>query len=131
MGIEENKDRAVAFMRFFAQNAAVDRAACTSDATWWTLSTGELPIDVHAERTAQLARDRFSGPGRVEVHGITAEGDKVAIEASGFQPLRDGALYNNTYLWLYRFRDGKICSLRAYFDTALAQRTFFPRSMPE
>lgn len=126
MTLEANKSRALAFMHDFVRTATIDRSRFTDDATWWTLSGGALPIDVHAERTGQLAAARFVGPGRFDIEAVTAEGDRVAIEARGHQPLTGGDSYDNTYLWLFRFREDKIASVKAYFDTALAYRTFRP-----
>jgi len=123
MELEKNKANAVAVMETIARSGTVDCTAFTGDATWWTPVTGALPIGIHAERFGKLSAGRFAGPGRFAIDGVMGEGDTVVIEARGFQPLKDGRSYDNTYIWVVRFRDGRICSVRAYFDTALAQRT--------
>ncbi len=49
-----------------------------------------------------------------------ATGDGVAFRESvgrGFS--RSGVPYNNTYVHVFRFRDGKIASVTEYLDTAL------------
>ena len=57
---------------------------------------------------------------------MRAKGETVVIEARGFQPLRDGRFYDNTYVWIVRFRNGHICGVRAFFDTLLAARLLAP-----
>ena len=46
-----------------------------------------------------------------------AEGDRVAVEAESHGELKNGKTYNNTYHFLFVFRDGKIRR-----DEAVAQR---------
>lgn len=126
MDLEANKSRAVAFMLDFARTGNVDRSRFADDATWWTLSTGFLPIDLYAKRAGQMAATRYAGPGRFEIEDVMAEGDRVVVEGKGHQPLREGGSYENTYLWLFCFRQDKIASVKVFFDTALAMRTFQP-----
>jgi ketosteroid isomerase-like protein len=128
MTSEANKAKAVAFIMDFAATGKVDPFTVVEDASWWTASTGEVPIAHHIERSRRTSERLFAGPGRFEIHSVTADDDRVAIEANGFQALRDGTSYDNVYLWLFRFQDGKISSVRTYLDTALAERTFQPNN---
>jgi ketosteroid isomerase-like protein len=125
--LEANKATAVSFLNAFAATGTIDLSNFTADATWWTLGTGELPVARFSEVSSRTSSTQFAGPGRFEVQRVTAEGDTVAIEAKGFQPLKDGRSYNNTYVWVVSLRDNKICSVRAYSDTALAERAFQPK----
>jgi len=86
-----------------------------------------LPLDASTRSASQAAAARFARPGRFEIEAVTAQDDRVAVEAKGYQPLGDGGSYDNTYLWLFGFRQDKIASVKAYFDTALANRTFQAR----
>lgn len=124
MSLESNKAKAVAFMQDFAATAKIDLSLFTDDATWWTFGSGDVPISDHAQRVSALSSLNFAGPGRFEIERVTAEGECVAIEAKGFQPLRQGGSYDNVYVWVVRFDGKRICQVKAYFDTALAQRTF-------
>jgi ketosteroid isomerase-like protein len=54
------------------------------------------------------------------LHGMVAEGDKVAVEAESRGRHASGALYNNHYHFLFEFRDGRVLRLREYLDTELA-----------
>ena len=55
---------------------------------------------------------------RIKIHGVIAEGDKVALEAESFADARNGKKYNNVYHFLFELRDGKIVTVREYMDTA-------------
>ncbi len=56
---------------------------------------------------------------------MIAEGDKVAVEATGFAELTDGRTYEPQYHFLVTVRDGKVFEVREYMDTQHARDTFF------
>lgn len=56
---------------------------------------------------------------------MIAEGDKVAVEATGFAELTDGRNYEPQYHFLVTVRDGKVLEVREYMDTQHAKDTFF------
>jgi hypothetical protein len=56
--------------------------------------------------------------------GITAEGDRVAIEGETRTELEDGRVYNNKYHFLLIFEAGRIREVREYHDTQHALQTF-------
>jgi len=63
--------------------------------------------------------DAFPQGIRFEIHQLTAEADRVAVEAESFGTHRSGQLYNNKYHFLMRIRDGKVLALKEYMDTEL------------
>ena len=62
-------------------------------------------------------------PGGLQVvpTGITAEGDRVAVEAESEGKTTTGKTYNNQYHFLFEVHDGKIQAIREYPDTMHAQ----------
>ena len=52
-----------------------------------------------------------------EVLGVTAEGDRVAIEAESAGRHVSGAWYSNQYHFLARFRDAQLIEWKEYMDT--------------
>ena len=54
---------------------------------------------------------------RFVVHEMTAEGDRVAVEAESFARHISGKDYNNKYHFLFRLRGGKVVELKEYCDT--------------
>src|SRR3546814_1814187 len=59
---------------------------------------------------------------------MTAENDRVAVEATSFATMEDGRIYANSYHFLVTVRDGKVATVREYMDTIHARETFFGRS---
>lgn len=51
------------------------------------------------------------------VDAMTAEGERVAVEAHSRGRHASGALYSNEYHFLFVFSDGKLQLLREYMDT--------------
>ena len=56
---------------------------------------------------------------------MIAEGEKVAVEATGFAELTDGRTYEPHYHFLVTVRDGKVFEVREYMDTQHAKDVFF------
>lgn len=50
---------------------------------------------------------------------MTAEDDIVVVECRGEVSTKSGKAYNNSYCYVYRMRDGRICELTEYLDTQL------------
>jgi ketosteroid isomerase-like protein len=51
------------------------------------------------------------------IKSMTAEGDRVAVEAESEGMHVSGKLYTNQYHFLCRFRDGKLVEFKEYMDT--------------
>ena len=65
------------------------------------------------------------GALRISPTAMTAEGDRVAVEADGYAELMDGRVYNPQYHFLVTLRDGKVLEVREYMDTLHAKEIFF------
>jgi ketosteroid isomerase-like protein len=59
---------------------------------------------------------------RFEIQSLTAEGDRVAIEAESRGVHVSGQRYENQYHFLMRVRNGEIVEFKEYLDTQLADR---------
>jgi ketosteroid isomerase-like protein len=57
---------------------------------------------------------------RLTITGVTAEGDRVAVEMDADGVSATGLQYQNQYHDLLEIRDGKIVAGREYLDTAHA-----------
>jgi ketosteroid isomerase-like protein len=57
---------------------------------------------------------------RFTINTLTAEDDRVAVEAQSEGRHVSGQDYQNFYHFLFRLRDGKIIALHEYLDTELA-----------
>jgi len=56
---------------------------------------------------------------KFQIKEMTAEGDRVAVEATSLGEHVSGKTYANEYHFLVRLRDGKIVSFKEYMDTEL------------
>jgi steroid delta-isomerase-like uncharacterized protein len=61
--------------------------------------------------------DAFPQGLQFTVHGMVAEGDKVAVEAESRGTHVSGKVYRNDYHFLFEFRDGRLLRLKEYLDT--------------
>jgi ketosteroid isomerase-like protein len=91
----------------------------TDDAVWWAPGRGDFATESFVKISRGFA-GMFKRPSTITVLGVTAEGDRVAIEAEGHAELTNGLIYRNRYHYLFIFRDGKICTAKLYNDTAHA-----------
>jgi ketosteroid isomerase-like protein len=82
---------------------------------WWAAGAGEIQDQLAA--IGGLLAKNMKGPMKMTVHGITAEGERVAVEAESYGELNSGAIYNNKYHFLFIVRDGKITTVKEYNDT--------------
>lgn len=56
---------------------------------------------------------------------MCADDERVVAIMEGGGPTRAGDLYDQTYCEIFRFKDGKVIEMHAFFDTALAERALF------
>lgn len=91
------------------------------DVTWWILGFGDMDraTFVQSVATGLLTAERRSA----EIIGLTAEGDRVAVEARSEMVFPD-KVYRNEYHNLLVIRDGLIVEGREYMDTRAAAAAF-------
>jgi uncharacterized protein len=108
------------------------RAMFTPDATWWL--SGDLPVSgtwtgpkeiIDDFLAAMMGRLDASRPVSREVKRVIADADAVAVEWTTRATARDGSAYENDYAFVFEVRDGRICAVREYVDTAKAHRVLF------
>lgn len=130
MTLEQNKQTARAFLAASAKHEA-DRLAAlmTEDATYWVQGKPHLFPPAGEKTKAEICRymrtpSIFAGGLAQTIGAITAEGDRVAVEVevNGIAP--NGKVYNNTYHYLFFFRDGRIARVKEYLDTYHAAEVF-------
>lgn len=81
-----------------------------------TLISGEYSR-AQIEAAASGIYEAFPNGIVFTIHGITADGDRVAVEASSKGEHISGQLYENLYHFLFEFKDGKVLKLKEYMDT--------------
>ena len=68
----------------------------------------------------------IDGKQKTEIHTITAEEDRVCLEAETYLKFKDGRVYNNRYHFLFRVQDGLIVSMKEYLNTQHITDVFGP-----
>ena len=100
------------------------------DGSWWVSGTIEGMSGTYskAELAGLLEGARAlyrEGALQITPTLMTAQDDRVAVEAKSFATMDDGRIYANSYHFLVIVRDGKVANVREYMDTIHARETFF------
>jgi uncharacterized protein len=102
----------------------------TSEFTGWTTGSGAMPGEAFRKGVGLLATI-FSSPMQIEIEAITAEGDRVVVEANSQGPLVNGEEYHNTYVFVFRMRDGKVASVAEHNNPIVVQEKLLPLMQAE
>ena len=123
---EQNKELARTFMDALSRADADTIAELyAEDFQLWV--TGSLPFSGSKGRADALegipaVLGLFPDGLEFQIQAMTAEGERVAIEATSRGTTANGDLYAQQYHFLLRARDGKIIEWREYMDTELARK---------
>ncbi len=85
------------------------------DCTWWVVGGGDMTRAEYTDAVKGMLLT--ASTRRVEIIGIIAEGDTVAVEVRSEMQFGD-RVYANEYHDLFILRDGLIVHGREYFDTS-------------
>jgi ketosteroid isomerase-like protein len=129
MGQQEEQNKELARRMIDALSAAdieFIKENYADDFHIWT--AGSLPFSGTSDKASAVASmpavlDLFPDGLRFSILAMTAEGDRVAIEASSEGTTIHGRVYQQTYHFLMRVRDHKITEWKEYMDTEHARKT--------
>jgi uncharacterized protein len=124
MSLAANKQLVRDFLDHYAQgryDAAL--AMLAPDSRWWLPGhPQEFPAAGWVDKAA--VERRLASNLKLLPHGLdiiigdmTAEEDRVAVEAESKAKLVNGTLYHNRYHFLFVLRDGRIQAVKEYLDT--------------
>ena len=106
--------------------------ACHADVVWRTIGEGSWSGEFAGKQT--IIDEIFRPLNRVLVERATIPtrlidgGEVVVLQAMGKNLTRDGQRYDNDYVFVIHFRDGKIARYEEYCDTALIARVLPDRN---
>lgn len=132
---EDNKQRVRDFMELLMRGDAEGIGQAYDDeGTCWT--SGQTLISGTMGKEQMVA-----GAGAIlgafpkgltfTIHDMTAEGERVAVEAESVGEHVSGKTYNNLYHFLFEFRNGKLLKLKEYMDTELVTDIICGGQRPE
>ena len=124
MSAEENKKLVLGFFEdMSAGNAEAFLGAMADNATWWVAGNPkDFPLagtKTKAEFTKLLGGIGEVMPKGLKItpKGVTAEGNRVAVEAESYGEHASGKIYNNLYHFMVECENGKVTAVREYLDT--------------
>ncbi len=124
MSLDENKKLVLDFLGHYAAGryeAAL--AMLAPDSQWWLPGhKDEFPAAGWVDKATvekRLWANLKLLPNGLEITtgAITAEDDRVAVEAESKATLVNGRTYHNRYHFLFVVRDGSIVAVKEYLDT--------------
>jgi ketosteroid isomerase-like protein len=121
---EANKDLARAYFAAVTAGELPD-ALLTADMTAWTTTQGPLDKATYQGLIRILAR-MCAQPLAFTIDALTAEGDRVVAEARSEGVLVNGQPYGNTYVFVFKIRDGRIAWIAEHFNALIVQETLIP-----
>ncbi|WP_068072423.1 nuclear transport factor 2 family protein [Novosphingobium lentum] len=68
--------------------------------------------------------DLMTSPIQMQIVSMTAEDDRVAVEATSYGPMKAGPAYANSYHFVFRVRDEKIFEVLEYSCSYHAAQIF-------
>lgn len=130
MSIEGNKQ---VVRSWFAAVNAGDEAAILAmtneDFSFLTMARGPEHLLYNWDReqfskVPSTMSQVMESPIQLKINDMTAEGDRVAVEAETDSRMLSGKRYNNAYHFVFKLRDGKFTEVREYSCSFLAQSCF-------
>lgn len=106
-------------------------ALCAPGATWRFQRSLHDPVEVPVRDAVRWLNDNLvagfdpASGFTVEVLSAIGEGDEAAIEYSATGRTRRGNEYHNRYHVRFSARDGKLVSIRPYFDTHYVSKMLY------
>ena len=128
MSIEANKALVTKFMTLFS-DGRIDEAfdLLDDDMRWSMWGRGEAAGDYDKPGMKALleqSRTWFRGPPTWMPTELTAEGERIAVEAESSAVTLGGYPHRNRYNNLFRVRDGRIVEIREMFQEGPVQKLF-------
>jgi ketosteroid isomerase-like protein len=104
---------------------ALPDALLAPDFTVWTTTTPGIDGATYQGGIVLLATV-FSEKPIYSIDSLTAEDDRVIVEAQARGVLVNGEPYHNCYVFVLRIRDGRIAALAEHFDPRIIQDKIMP-----
>lgn len=121
--LAQNKKIIAHFLAAFSSgNIPATLGYLTDDCEWWVSGnvpgiSGSYSKTQMAELLAGIVDFYQQGCLPISLGAMTAEGNRVAVEATSCSALKNGKVFQNTYHFLFEVDGEQIFSIREYSDT--------------
>ncbi len=95
----------------------------------WTITGTNVLSGLYASRqdfvdnAIKKLQVSLEGGIKMKISNIYVDGDTAIIEMEAIAKAKRGHDYDNQYVWIQRFKDGKIVEARVYYDDVLVNKT--------
>jgi ketosteroid isomerase-like protein/uncharacterized protein YciI len=112
---------------FFAAVTAGDLpdSLLTPDMKAWTTTQGTME-KAQYQRVINILAEISARPLTFTIDSITTEEDRAVAELHSEGTLINGEDYSNTYVFVFRIRDGRIASVAEHFNALIVQEKMMP-----
>ena len=97
----------------------------TPDMTGWITNGGTMDKASY-QRVIRILAAMCAQPLRFTINSLTADEDRVVAEVVSEGRLVDGQDYANTYVYVFRIRDGRIASVAEHYNALIVQEKLLP-----
>jgi uncharacterized protein len=104
--LNENKKIATRMVECLSEGR-LDTTLVSSDAQWWVPGGGMMDR-ARFENILRKFNEIRAAKGEMKIVGMTAENNRVAVEAEANIPLKNGKIYQNTYHFFLLSMTGKL-----------------------
>ena len=106
-------------------NGDLPDSLLTSDMTGW-ITTGGTLDKARYQHLIRLLAAMCARPLTFTIKSLTSDEDRVVAEAKSQGTLINGEEYRNTYVFVFRIRDGRIASVAEHYNALIAQEKLIP-----
>ena len=129
--IERNKEVVLRFLEATGRNDAQTVAACVdpdgvSVAKGTSKFKGPRRFGLNIADTIEAFKKIIPSGLRYRICSVTAEDDRVVVQAEGDALTHDGRPYCNEYCFVCTVKDGKLVRVDEYFCTKMADEVLWP-----
>lgn len=97
----------------------------TSDMTFWTVNSGQSD-KARFHGGVKILASIFNNTLVYDIESLTSEEDRVVAEVKSHGTLASGELFNNSHIFLFRLRAGRIASVAEYMNQLVVREKIAP-----
>jgi ketosteroid isomerase-like protein len=129
--IEGNKEVVLRFLEATGRNDAETVTACVdpdgvSVAKGTSRFTGPRRFGTNIADTIEAFKKIIPTGLRYRIRSVTAEGERVVVQAEGDAVTHDGRPYCNDYCFVCTVKNGRVVRVDEYFCTKMADEVLWP-----